>query len=183
MGFVQALNQSDPAQLADVLAQWSQDSGGPQARIQAAAERLVARHGGGRMVLRAIVGDFLPLMRDEGLTMPPDLLLIFKALMTIDGVLSGIQPDFDLSDAMRRASLRIVQARLSPDHWGPTVQALMWELGRIGDDAPRLLRALVRRMEAEPTPAAPATADTGARWIAAAILSGAALIAAAQWWG
>ncbi len=184
IGFVQALNQGDPAQLADILAAWSQGGDVPRARIQAVAERLVARHGGGRMVLRAIVADFLPLMRDEGLTMPPDLLLIFKALMTIDGVLSGIEPDFDLSAAMRRASLRIVQARLSPDHWRPTVQALAWELGRIGDDAPRLLRALVRRMEAEPAPAAaPAPADTGARWIAGAIVAGATLIAAARWWG
>jgi len=37
------------------------------------------------------------------MTMPPDLLLIFKALITIDGVLSSIQPGFDLSEAMSRS--------------------------------------------------------------------------------
>ncbi len=183
IGFVQSLNVGDPAQLADVLAIWSAEGGVPRERIRTAAERLIARHGGGHLVLSAMVADFLPLMRDEGLAMPPDLLLIFKALVTVDGVLSGIQPGFDLSEAMRRSSLRIARARLSPDHWAPTLQALAWELGKIGDDAPRLLRAAVRRLEADP--AAGGERDLGAvilsasRWIVGAIVTGAAIVAGA----
>lgn len=184
IGFVQSLNAGDPAQLADVLAAWSAEGGAPRGRIQAAAERLIARHGGGHLVLSAMVADFLPLMRDEGLTMPPDLLLIFKALVTVDGVLTGIQPGFDLSEAMRRSSLRIVRARLSPEHWAPTLQALAWELGKVGDDAPRLLRAAIRRLEADPAgtgtlkdPGA-AILSTG-RWIAGAMIVGAVIIATA----
>ena len=76
--FVQSLNRGDPARLADVLTLWSDGSGVPPTRILAAAERLIARHGGGRLVLSAMIADFLPLMRDEGLTMPADLLLIFQ---------------------------------------------------------------------------------------------------------
>lgn len=188
IGFVQALSNADPAQLADVLAIWSGDSGVARANIQTAAERLVARHGGGRLVLSAMVADFLALMRDEGMTMPPDLLLIFKALVTIDGVLSNIEPDFDLSAAMRHSSLRIAMARLSPDHWAPILQALAWEGARIGDDAPRLLRAAIRRLEAEPTAVAAspeqlAATMSAARWIAGAILVGALLIAGAVIFG
>ncbi len=184
IGFVQALNGGDPARLADVLAVWSAGSGVPRERVQAAAERLIARHGGGRLVLSAMVADFLSLMRDEGMTMPPDLLLIFKALVTIDGVLSGIEPDFDLSEAMQRSSLRIAKARLSPEHWAPILQALAWELGKLGDDAPRLLRAAIRRLETGPAEAAVPTAQfaanlSAARWIAGAILAGAALMAGA----
>ena len=63
-------------------------------------------------------------MRDEDMILPPDLLLIFKALVTLDGVLLGIQLDFDLTEAMRRSSLRIGMARLSPEHWASTLQAL-----------------------------------------------------------
>ncbi|MGV3481320.1 MAG: ABC1 kinase family protein [Sphingobium sp.] len=182
--FVQSLNTGDPARLADILAVWSAGSA-PRDRIRSAAERLVARHGSGPLVLSALVGDFLPMMRDEGLTLPPDLLLIFKALVTIDGVLLAIEPDFDLSGAMRRSSLRIARARLSPEHWAPTVQALAWELGKLGDGAPRLVRAAVRRLEADPADAAAphaalsAALSTAGRWIAAAILAGAALIAGA----
>jgi ubiquinone biosynthesis protein len=123
--------------------------------------------------------------------MPPDLLLIFKALVTIDGVLTGIQPGFDLSAAMRRSYMRIVAARLSPGSWGPALGALLWELARIGDDAPRLLRAAVQKLEGGSTNAdanqqdvAQAIAATG-RWIGRAILLAGATIAfgliAAAW--
>lgn len=180
IGFVQSISAGDPAQLADVLVLWSQGSGVPRERVLLAAERLVAKHGGGRLVLSSMVTDFLALMREERMTMPPDLLLIFKALITLDGVLTGIQPDFDLSNAMRRASVRIVRARLSPERWTPTMQALLWELAKIGDDAPRLLRAAVRRLEGAPEDG---RSDVGiaaaGRWIAGAIMFGALLIAAA----
>jgi ubiquinone biosynthesis protein len=184
--FVQSFTTGNPEQLADVLAIWSAGSDAPRERILAAAERLILRHGNGHLVLRAMVADFLPLMREEGLTMPPDLLLIFKALVTLDGVLCGIQPDFDLSSALRRSALRIAQARLSPEHWGPTLQALLWELAKAGDDAPRLVRAAVRRLEAEPS--GPEDGQAGlARalraaggWVAGAIVAAGALIAGAQ---
>lgn len=184
IGFVRSINAGDPARLADVLAIWSEGSGVPRERVQSAAERLVARHGGGRIALGAMVAEFLALMRDEGMTMPPDLLLVFKALVTIDGVLLAIQPDFDLSQAMKRSSLRIATARLSPEHWGRTLEALAWELGKIGDDAPRLLRAAIRRIEADP-PREVVPLDqraeivTAARWIAGAIVIGAAMVASA----
>lgn len=184
IGFVQSFNSGDPARLAEILAIWSEGAGVPNTRIRAAAERLILRHGSGRLVLRAMVADFLPLMREEGLIMPPDLLLIFKALVTLDGVLTAIEPDFDLSSALRRSSLRLVRARLSPEHWAPTLQALAWELGKIGDDAPRLLRAAIRRLEAEPATGGEqdriaAALRASASWIAGAILAGSAVLAAA----
>jgi len=186
IGFVQALNTGDPAQLADVLAIWSTGSDVPGAQMQAVAERLIARHSGGPLVLQVLVGDFLSLMRAEGMALPPDLLLIFKALVTVDGVLSAIEPGFNLSDAMKRSTMRIAMARLSLEHWAPILQALAWELAKVGNDAPRLLRAAIRRLEADPASSAtdpvshPSTALISAsRWIAAAILAGAALIAGA----
>ena len=181
IGFVQSFVAGDPALLADTLLLWSEGADVTRAGALRAAERLIARHGGGRLLLRAMIADFFALMREERMVMPPDLLILFKALITIDGVLSGIQSDFDLSEAMRRSSLRIAMTRLSPDHWAPVLQSLAWELGKIGSDAPRLLRAAIRRLEAEDgtaiDPAAPIL--SAGRWIAAAILIGSAMMAGA----
>lgn len=182
--FVQAIVTGDPAALAETLAGWAQQPSPPPEPVQRAAERLVARHGGTRLELAALVGDFMPLLREEGLTMPPDLLLIFKAMVTIDGVLAGIEPGFDLSGAVRRAFVRILGARLSPGSWGPAAGALAWEVARLGEDAPRLLRALVRRIEApEPAPAPaadpalPRAVTRAGQWIAVAIVAAAAILA------
>lgn len=186
ISLVQALGNGSSAQLADVLMRWSAGSDVSAQHMFFAAERLIHRHGSGRLVLSAIVADLFALMRDERLTLPPDLLLIFKALVTIDGVLSRIEPDFDLTQAMQRVSLRIARARLSPGHWSPVLQALAWELVRTGDDAPRLIRAAIQRLENQPsarTPAAsaPNASPSEVRWLAGAILAGAAIISGALW--
>ncbi len=187
LGFIQSLIAGDPAALAEILAIWSGGHVEAQAILRA-AERLVAKHGGGRLVLSALIADFFPIMRQERLLMPPDLLLIFKAMVTIDGVLTAIEPDFDLSSAMGRAWPRLLQARLAPGNWIGTGQALLMELARVGEDMPRLLRALIRKLEALPPPPArdAETAEAVRRagqYIAAAILLAGAMIAAGMIWG
>lgn len=154
--FTQALVMRDEAAMADVLTTWDESGGAPAAAVTQAARRLVEKHGGNELRLAAMVADFLPLLRETGIVMPSDLLLIFKALVTIDGVLSRIEPGFDLAAALRRSTLRLVAARLAPDHWQPIVQALGLELAHLGNDAPRLLRAAVQRLTEPPAPVAPA---------------------------
>lgn len=181
--FVQSLNAGDPARLADVLMIWGEGSGPGRERVQKLAERLIARHGGGHIVLAAMVTDFLGLIREEDMAMPPDLLLAFKSLITLDGVLQGIDPQFNLTSALKRSTVRIASARLSPSHWGPALQAVGWELVKIGDDAPRLIRAAIRKLESEP--ATGPSNDTSealryaSRWIAGSVVVAGALVAGA----
>ncbi|WP_031303741.1 ABC1 kinase family protein [Sphingobium quisquiliarum] len=181
LSFLLSLTSGDPAALADTLAIWSQDGNVPRERVMLVAERLVARHSGGRIILSAMMTDFLAVLRDEELSLPPDLLLILKALITMDGVLSRIEPDFDLQAAMQRSWLRVARARLSPGRWEPLLRSLVLELARIGDDAPRLLRALTRRIEGEAIAAPSLQPDIrgAARLIASAIVAGALIIALA----
>ena len=180
IAFTQSIANSDPALLAGTLKNWSQTDDITPERFQAVADRLVARHGGGALKLAAILGDIFPMLREERIVLQPDMLLLFKALITIDGVLSGIQPDFDLSAALRRASARIVEARLSPERWTRRAAALALELDRLGDDLPRLIRATTRKLESEnpalSTSGIEAAIRTGAGWIAGALaLSGVAI--------
>ncbi len=181
--FILSLRSGDAQILVDTLAQWSAGSGTPRERILIAAEHLVARHSNGPLVLRAMVADFFPLLRREGLVLPPDLALIFKALITMDGVLNAIQPGFDLSQALQRARGRLVMNRIAASRSQDKLVALLLELSRIADDAPRLLRALTRKLEAEPDEQRPAPLDgaiiAGSKWIAGAILLAGALIALA----
>ncbi|CAM3026095.1 MULTISPECIES: ABC1 kinase family protein [Sphingomonas] len=183
IAFTQAIMNSDPALLAETMTQWSQTDDIAPARFQAVADRLIARHGGGSLRLAAILGDIFPILREERIVLQPDLLLLFKALITVDGVLSGIQPDFNLSTAMRRAASRIVEARLAPERWSKRAAALAQELDRLGDDLPRLIRATTRKLESEKstlsTAGIEAAIRVGAGWIAAALaLSGVAIAVA-----
>ena len=155
LGFVQSLASGDPAALASTLHIWSQGGGASPEAIQRAAEKLIAKQGGARLVLSAVIADFFPLLREERLTMPSDLLLIFKALVTIDGVLNMIQPDFDLSGAIGRVWPRLMRARFAPENWTPVAQALLFGLSRLGGNAPHLLRAIKEKIETPIVPPAP----------------------------
>ena len=182
LGFMRALVNSDAAVLSETLSLWSKGSGVAPDRVMATAERLIARHDGQKLVLGALMADFMTALREVGLVMPPDLLLLFKALITIDGVLTGIEPDFDLAEAVRRSSTRILMARLSPDHWNAVTAGLAWELLNLGDQAPRLLRAAVRRLEqaeGEPDSADRTTQaiDRASRRISRAVMVAGALVA------
>ena len=183
LSFVQALIAGDAATVAETLLLWSGPGGPPRERIQRAADRIVARHGGGPLVLSVLVVDLFPLLREEGLLLPPDLLLIFKALITIDGVLNAVAPGFDLAAAVGRARSRILMSRLTADR-ATNIVTLLAEVDRIADDVPRLLRALVRRIDApiEPDAGHEITASairSAGRWIALAVLAaGAAIVAA-----
>lgn len=180
--FVQAINIGDPQALAETLALWSAGESPPRERLLLAAEQLVARHGGTRLVLATLVNDFFALMRQERLTVPPDLLLIFKALVTIDGVLANIAPGFDLTLALQQAAVRIVASRLDPAAWTPVLQGLLLEITRIGQDGPRLLRLIIERLERDqvipPRRWGTEIAAAG-RWIAGAIVAGSLILAAA----
>ncbi|WP_369818228.1 AarF/UbiB family protein [Novosphingobium sp. ST904] len=158
--FILALRSGDPGGVADMLAIWSENGGISREKLLRASERLVARHGSGALVLNAMVADFFPLLRQEGLVLPPDLVLIFKAMVTMDGVLAGIAPGFDLSEALEGMRGRLVASRISGLAAPDKVEAALLELSRIAGEAPRFLRAASARMEA-PSPPRLTTARRG----------------------
>ncbi|WP_404709881.1 ABC1 kinase family protein [Sphingomonas sp. MMS24-J13] len=179
--FILALRSGDPSALADTLAGWNQGEDVPYDRILTASERLVARHSGGPLVLSTLTADLFPLLRRERLVLPPDLVLIFKAMITMDGVLSGIEPGFDLSSALDRARAKLLASRLMPARGAERAEAMLLEVARLYDDAPRLLRALTRRLEADPPAAREAIAPaivTAGKWIAGAIVLAAIVLGA-----
>ena len=174
--FILSLRGNDPGGVADMLGLWSQDRSGTgevsRERLLTASERLVARHGTGALVLNAMVADFFPLLRKEGLVLPPDLVLIFKAMVTMDGVLAGIAPDFDLSEALAALRGRLVASRLTRLAGPDRLEALLLEVSRVSADAPRLMRAATARLErADEKPADLSNAIRRAgTFVAAAIL-------------
>lgn len=145
--FILSLRGNDPGGVADMLGLWSQAGNVPRERLLVASERLVARHGTGALVLNAMVADFFPLLRKEGLVLPPDLVLIFKAMVTMDGVLSGIAPDFDLSEALTALRGRLVASRLTRLMAPDRMEAVLLEMSRLAADAPGLMRAATARLE------------------------------------
>ena len=108
---------------------------------------------------------------------PPDLMLILKALVTIEGVLSRVDPEFDLVQAMSGAWKRVVFAPRSLGRMQNQLIGALLDLSASGGDLPRIIRAVSRRLLEDPgrqagafdRQTAEAVAKTG-RWIGVSIL-------------
>ena len=190
IGFVQALAGGDAQRMAEVLADWTEGSDVPSRSLTAGAERLIARHGQGQVDLPAVVADLMALMRQERVSAPPDLMLILKALVTIEGVLSRVDPEFDLVQAMSGAWKRVVFSRNSLETAQNQLIGTLLDLSASRSDISRIIRVVSRRLLREPqaqgansdrhTTQAMAKAVTRAgRCIGLSILVGCGMMAAA----
>ena len=136
--------------------------------------------------LSALIGDLVRGATKYGLEIPPDFLLVGKALMTIEGVGKEIDPDLDVFTEMRPYFLELLRRRYSPEKmimggWrglerlSATAYDLPQQVREILDDV-RMGRLVVRSSD----PAMPAIADRLGRRLFAGLV-GASCVLAGAW--
>ena len=62
----------------------------------------------------ALLGDLTNILREHELVLPPDLALLFKSLISLDGVGRKLDPDFNIVEVASPFLLRIVKERYYP---------------------------------------------------------------------
>ena len=147
MNFMRALTEGSTETLVAVLIDWSGERVQDLSQIEQAAREYMARHSGGPLKMSALITGFLGLIREYRLLLPPDLLVLFKALVTADGVLTRLDPELDLVATARPAIEKMLRQQFS---WkvakGLGVEGL--ELGRgVLSDLPKLTRLMVHRLK------------------------------------
>ena len=147
MNFMRALTEGSTETLVAVLIDWSGERVQDLSQIEQAAREYMARHSGGPLKMSALITGFLGLIREYRLLLPPDLLVLFKALVTADGVLTRLDPELDLVATARPAVEKMLRQQFS---WkvakGLGVEGL--ELGRgVLSDLPKLTRLMVHRLK------------------------------------
>jgi ubiquinone biosynthesis protein len=96
----------------------------------------------------AMLSELMAILREHALTLPPDLTLLVKALVTLEGTGRQLDPDFDMASAARPWVRRSVLAYHSPEAmtrrgWRSTLGALDL-VTALPRDLRRLLRAARR---------------------------------------
>ena len=147
MNFMRALTEGSTETLVAVLIDWSGERVQDLSQIEQAAREYMARHSGGPLKMSALITGFLGLIREYRLLLPPDLLVLFKALVTADGVLTRLDPELDLVATARPAIEKMLRQQFS---WkvakGLGIEGL--ELGRgVLSDLPKLTRLMVHRLK------------------------------------
>lgn len=131
---LEAVIEGDAAAVRYVLGSWAED-GGAEDRLGADVMQMLAdyEHTPLREFhISQLIRDITRIMREHELSLPPDLILLFKSLMTLEGVVKQIDGDFRLIEHAKPAVQKILARHLSP-------QRVLQQAGRQGRTLLRVL--------------------------------------------
>ena len=140
-----ARHDSEP--MLEVLLDWAGDEAVDEERLATDVDELVNDYA--HAPLRDIrvgelIGRITTLMREHGTVLPSDLTLMFKALITLEGLGRKYDPDFVLADRLKPFVDRAMAARYAPGELGRRGGASLGQLvdllRSIPRDAARLLK-------------------------------------------
>ena len=147
MTFMRALTEGSTETLISVLIDWQGERVQDVTQIERAARQYMAQHTRQPLNMSALIRYFLTVMREYRLLLPPDLLVLFKALITADGVLTRLDPKLDLVATAQPAVQKMLREQLS---WNVAQRLAMdgLQLGRgVLEDLPKLTRLMVHRLK------------------------------------
>lgn len=95
-----------------------------------------------------LLNDVIAIMREHSITLPADLTLLFKALITLEGLGRQLDPDFQLVPHLTPFVRQVLLSRYAPLALLKKGQRNIWELasliGGLPRDASRLIKAARR---------------------------------------
>lgn len=146
--FLEALVQKNEAEMLTVLSLWAGDAEIDEDRLANDISELM--FGYDNLTLKNIrIGPLLEeitaLMRDNNLSLPPDLTLLFKALITLEGLGIQLDPDFHMVDHITPFLQRVLEARYTPEALGRRARRGLQEIGEVLFGLPRDVARLFRQ--------------------------------------
>ncbi len=112
-----ALVVKDASAVADVLLDWGADLPVDRDALIIEVDAFLDHYHGiplKRIDFTGLMFDLIAMLRDHQLTLPPDLALLFKAFITLDGVGRRLNPDFDMVAAAEPFLKKVMAERYLP---------------------------------------------------------------------
>lgn len=97
--------------------------------------------------ITALLNDVFTIMRNHRLHLPPNLALLLKTVIMIEGLGTNLDPDFQLARVLAPYSQRLVLQRYSPAFWIPRFGSASVDLARLGVELPQQLRRMLGAIE------------------------------------
>lgn len=119
-------------------------------RLRADAQDLMDRYYGltiGAMDFSAILKDFVAVLRRHRLRVPREYVMVMRAVITLEGSASRLDPDFDIIKVFKPYAKKIAKDRLSPARIAQEAGAYASELAYIAKSLPEDFRKITRLVE------------------------------------
>lgn len=142
----------DPEEVADILLEWTDgDADVEEGRLQADVDTFVDQYRGvplRELRMGAMLLDVSSLLRRNRLTLPPDLALMIKAFLTLEGLGRQLDPGFDMATEAQPYLERTLRRSYSPlalaRRGRRTLSGALDLVGSLPRDLRRLLQAARR---------------------------------------
>jgi len=144
-----ALTRKDEQGLLQILLDWSGESVLDEDRLAYDVAELLQSYDDLQLKdvnIGALLSDITALMRDNNLMLPADLTLLFKTLITLEGLGQQLDPEFHMIDHVTPFVERVIQRRYTPQALLARGRKSMRETLDVLADLPRDLRHLLRDM-------------------------------------
>jgi ubiquinone biosynthesis protein len=142
-----AMLKQDADGLMAVLLAWTGATNPDLTKLDAAAHDFVVRHSKKPLNIGFVLEDFMGMARENDLAMPTDLAILFKALITWDGVMRQLDPDFDLFAAAAPTVQRRMTTQFSLGGLRQKLEALGGSLFGAATELPSLLHLMLVRLK------------------------------------
>lgn len=187
-----SLVDADAGAVGDVLLDWAGRTGAPPPGLEASVERFLARYSaaGARRTLRLAeaITEFIGIAREHELSLPPDLVMLMRALGIAEGLARTLDPEIDVVGVISPVVIRAFAARFEPRSLASRGFRLLKELDLILALGPEALRRAIGRVRREGLTLAantpqlaglpPALRRAGERVASAVVVAGLAIAAA-----
>jgi ubiquinone biosynthesis protein len=151
IGLLQGLVNNEPHRVADLMLNWAGDEPIDEASLTLEIQTFVDQYRGvslKQLSLAAMLTDLVTALREQHIVLPPELSLLVKAFITLEGLGRELDPDFDMAGEAVPMVEQAMRARYAPAAifkrgWrsAETTLALIADLPH---DLSRLLRAARR---------------------------------------
>ncbi|MBL4608238.1 MAG: ubiquinone biosynthesis protein UbiB [Pseudomonadales bacterium] len=132
--------------IVDVLIEWAGDADIDMEGLTSDIDALLEEYDGvnlAQIEIGIVLHQLTTLARNHALTMPPDLTLLIKSVMILEGLGKNLNPDFDLIKEAEPFIRRAVLHRYSPESVFRKSLGSLTELGGLIGDLPRDLRRML----------------------------------------
>ncbi|MFH1818441.1 MAG: AarF/UbiB family protein [Pseudomonadota bacterium] len=144
-----ALTRKDEQALLQVLLDWSGESVRDEDRLAYNVAELLQSYDDLKLKdvkIGGLLNDITAVMRDNNLVLPADLTLLFKTLITLEGLGQQLDPEFHMIDHVTPFVERVIQQRYTPQALLARGRKSVRETLEVLADVPRDLRHLLRDM-------------------------------------
>lgn len=146
--FLDALVHKNEQGMLNVLIQWAGDAEVDEEHLAYDISELV--FGYDDLSLKDIhvgylLSEITAVMRDNNLSLPPDLTLLFKAMITLEGLGHQLDPDFHLVDHLTPFVRQVMEARYAPEALARRARRGLKEMAEVVFGLPRDVARLFRQ--------------------------------------